>query len=190
MCTQYRQDSYWGSPMFRMIQLRMILAATLLFAVAATSQPPAVTLALAGQDNPGPEIYTAGRLAPEDVARLQAAGIRHVIDLTLDSETPDFDEGAAIREAGLAYDNLPIAGPGALTRENAETFDALLRTAGRPLLVHCASSNRVGAMAALRAAWIKGKPVEEAIAEGRAWGLKSLEEAVRARLGTAAPSGT
>jgi hypothetical protein len=48
--------------------------------------------------------------------------------------------------------------------------------------VHCASSNRVGAMAALRAAWIDGRPTEEALQIGRAWGLKSLEPTVRARL--------
>lgn len=140
------------------------------------------TLELDNHAQPQPGIHSAGRIGQDDVAALQAAGIRHVIDLTLDSETPDFDEAAAMRDAGIGYANLPIGGPDSLTRANVEAFDALVDAADRPLLVHCASSNRVGAMAALRAAWIDGKPVDEAIAEGRAWGLRSLEGAVRERL--------
>ena len=142
----------------------------------------ASTLELANLHKPKPDVYTAGRLQPEDVARLRAAGVRHVIDLTRDSETPSFDEASAVRAAGIAYDNLPIAGPQDLTRDNVRTFARLVSGSPQPLLVHCASSNRVGAMAALRAAWIDGKPVDEAIVEGRAWGLTSLESAVRERL--------
>jgi len=37
-------------------------------------------------------------------------------------------------------------------------------------------------MAALRAAWVEGRPAEEAIAVGRDWGLKGLEDEVRRRL--------
>jgi uncharacterized protein (TIGR01244 family) len=139
-------------------------------------------LQLANLHKPEPGVYTAGHLQPGDIAHLRAAGIRHVINLTLDSETPGFDEAAAVRSAGIAYDNLPIAGPQDLIRENVQVFDRFVSGSPGPLLVHCASSNRVGAMAALRAAWINGKPVEEAIAEGRAWGLESLESAVRERL--------
>ena len=105
-----------------------------------------------------------------------------MIDLTPDAETPDFDEAAAVRAAGLLYSNLPLRGAVDLTRENVMTFDALVRDAERPVLVHCASGNRVGAMAALRAAWVDGKQVDEAIATGKAWGLKGLEEEVRRRI--------
>lgn len=129
-----------------------------------------------------PGIVAAGRLQPDDVTGLRDSGIRHVIDLTPDHETPGFDEAAAVRAAGLGYSNLPLAGASDLTPENVRAFDALLRDAGRPVLVHCASGNRVGAMAALRAAWVEGRSEEESLAIGRAWGLKGLEPAVRARL--------
>jgi len=111
------------------------------------------------------------------------AGIRHVIDLTPDAETPGFDEAAAVRAAGLRYSNLPLRGAADLTRGNVLAFDALVRDAGRPLLVHCASGNRVGAMAALRAAWVEGRDAEAALAIGKAWGLKGLEGDVRQALG-------
>ena len=155
--------------------------AACLFAFAVHAGDPAGVDLMNGA-NPVGGIYTSGRISHDDIATLEAAGIRHVIDLAQDSETPDFDEAAAMRSAGIGYDNLPIAGPDALTRANVEAFDRLLAGAQAPVLVHCVSSNRVGAMAALRAAWIEGVPVEEAIATGRAWGLRSLEAAVRERL--------
>ncbi|MEI7037626.1 beta-lactamase hydrolase domain-containing protein [Fulvimonas yonginensis] len=141
---------------------------------------------------PAPHRVASGRLQAGDVPVLKRAGIRQVIDLSLDSETPGFDEAAALRAAGIVYHNLPIRGPADLTRANVARFDHLLGDAGtQRTLVHCASSNRVGALVALRAAWLQDRPVEAAIEEGRRWGLKSLEPAVRARLhastGQAAP---
>ena len=82
----------------------------------------------------------------------------------------------------MAYANLPIRGPADLNRANVAAFDALLRDIDAPVLVHCASGNRVGAMAALRAAWVEGHTVEKAVEIGRAWGMKGLESAVRERL--------
>src|SRR5690606_40391195 len=117
-----------------------------------------------------------------DLPALRAAGITHVIDLTPDAETPDFDEAAAVSAAGLAYNNLPIAGATDLNRESVDAFDQLLRGIEGPALVHCASGNRVGALAALRAAWLQGADDETAIAEGRRWGLRSLEGEVRTQL--------
>lgn len=156
-------------------------------AACATSAPVPATAPdrmpdVADAVSPVAGIISAGRLAPADIGGLREAGIRHVIDLTPDEETPGFDEAAAVRAAGLGYSNLPLAGAPDLTRENVLAFDALLRDAERPVLVHCASGNRVGAMAALRAAWVEGLPAEEAIAIGREWGLKGLEEEVRRRV--------
>lgn len=132
---------------------------------------------------PAPHRVASGRLQAGDVPVLKRAGIRQVIDLSVDSETPGFDEAAAMRAAGIGYHNLPIRGAADLTRANVERFDRLLGMAGsEPVLVHCASSNRVGAMIALRAAMLQGRPVEAALAQGRRWGLKSLEPAVRKQL--------
>ena len=40
-------------------------------------------------------------------------------------------------------------------------------------------------MAALRAAWVDAVPMEEAIAIGKAWGLKGLESDVHRKIGSA-----
>lgn len=125
----------------------------------------------------------SGALTARDVADLPRAGIRLVINLRDADEAPEFDEAAAMREDGIVYRHLPIRGADDLTRMNVERFDAMLREAGdTPTLVHCASGNRVGAMIALRAGLIGHRSIDAAVAEGRAWGLKSLEPAVRERL--------
>jgi uncharacterized protein (TIGR01244 family) len=161
----------------------LVLIALLLSACASTPETgqdplPALQGFVAQPDG----IYTGGRIADADVATLKQAGVKQIIDLTPDTETPDFDEAAAVRAAGLDYANLPLAGADDFSLANVQAFDAMLDSAERPLLVHCASSNRVGAMAALRAAWIDKRSTEEALEIGRAWGLKSMEPQVRARL--------
>lgn len=162
------------------------LLAALTGAGCATATPDRVP-AVADAVSPAPGIVSAGRLTPADIGVLREAGIRHIIDLTPDAETPGFDEAAEVRAAGLGYSNLPLAGAPDLTPENVLAFDALLRDTERPVLVHCASGNRVGAMAALRAAWVEGLPAEEAVEIGREWGLTGLEAEVRRRIGSGSP---
>ncbi|QCO68726.1 hypothetical protein E5843_05390 [Luteimonas yindakuii] len=127
-------------------------------------------------------IHSGGRVSADDLPALRAAGIRHVINLAPAAETPGFDEAAAVRAAGMRYDSLPIAGAADLDREAVVAFDLLLQAADGLTLVHCASGNRVGALAALRAAWLHGADEEAAVEEGRRWGLRGLEGEVRGRL--------
>ncbi len=140
--------------------------------------------ALKNLSQPDPGHYAAGAVSPADVDALAKAGIRNVVNLRPASETPDFDEASAVRAAGMDYESLPIASADDLNRANVDRFDALLKKQeGAPSLVHCASSNRVGALMALRAGWINGQSIDEAIAVGKQWGLASLEPVVREKLG-------
>lgn len=128
--------------------------------------------------------WTAGQPTAEQLPGLKAAGIVHLIALRPASESPLLGDEAAA--SGLSYTDLAIAGPQSLTPGNVAAFDQLLRDAGdRPTLIYCASGNRVGAMIALRAAWLEGAAIEEAIAEGKRYGLTSLEAVVRERLAAA-----
>ncbi len=156
-----------------------LLLATAIFSTPAA--PPVAALQhLPNVAFPAPHRIASGRLQASDIPALQAAGVREVIDLSVDTETPGFDEAAALREAGITYHNLPIHGASDLDHAHVERFDQLLAEAGNKLaLVHCASSNRVGAMIALRAAALHGQSTEAALVEGRRWGLKGLEPAVR-----------
>jgi uncharacterized protein (TIGR01244 family) len=130
-----------------------------------------------------PNMVASGGIDADDIEMLKRAGIRVVIDLRDDEETPDFDEAAAVAAAGMSYRNLPIDGAAGLTPEHAEQLDRMIADAGaQPVLIHCGSSGRVGALMALRAAMLQGQTVEAAIETGKSWGLKGLEPAVREEL--------
>jgi uncharacterized protein (TIGR01244 family) len=122
----------------------------------------------------------SGAIDAEDLGRLRAAGVRHVINLRTQEESKGFAEAQIAAGLGIDYHSIPIKGAESLTKENARMLDELLEQAGEePTLIHCASGNRVGALIAVREAWIKGQSVEAAIAEGKRWGLTGLEGAVR-----------
>ena len=90
-------------------------------------------------------------MAPEQFAALKDAGVKHVINLRPRAEQGEFDEAETAASCGMAYANLPIAGPHELTLANVKAFDKLLaETGGGNTVVHCASNNRVGALFALR----------------------------------------
>ena len=138
-------------------------------------------LPFAGQPRQG--LITAGQPTPADLEKLAADGVKSVITLRPPTEDPGFDEAATAANLGLNYTVIPVAGPGDLNLENARKLDAAIKAAGEsPLLVHCASSNRVGALLALRAAWIEGQDEQAALALGRAGGLTKMEAAVCALL--------
>src|SRR3546814_15366058 len=80
------------------------LLAALMGPGCATALPASVP-EVAHATYPAPGIISAGRLVPADIERLREAGIRHVIDLTPDAETPGFDGAATVRAAGPGYSN-------------------------------------------------------------------------------------
>lgn len=148
--------------------------------VHAAEQPK---LDLTNQRSPQQNRLVSGAIDANDLGRLRAAGVRHVINLRTPEEGKGFDEAQIAAGLGIDYHSIPIKGAESLTQENARKLDELLQQAGdEPTLVHCASGNRVGALIAVREAWIKGQPTDAAIVEGKRWGLTGLESAVRAVL--------
>ena len=136
-----------------------------------------IQLPLGGQ--PQADLLTAGQPTAADFQALAAAGLKHVINLRPPSEDAGFDEAALAASLGLSYTVVPVAGPGDLSLERAQQLDAALTAAnGEPALVHCASSNRVGALLALRAHWVQKQSADAAMALGRAGGLTKMEPIV------------
>lgn len=126
-----------------------------------------------------PTLLAGGQPDASTLAALKAAGVRQVLNLRPAAEDPSFDTAAVAGQLGFVYHALPINGPAGLTLDNVRRFDALLATIGdAPTLVHCASGNRVGALFALRAAWLHGKTADEAMAEGARAGLTQMAAAV------------
>mgnify|MGYP000097199112 FL=1 len=133
-------------------------------------------------------LLTSGQVTEEQFDALVEGGYRHFISLR-----PESEDGAGWEEAYAqpgTFTRLPIAGAGDLTRENVEALDQLLDEVGDdPAVLYCGSSNRVGALLALRAYWMDGVPAEEAAELGRAAGMTRLEAPVLELLGLTEPSG-
>jgi len=129
-----------------------------------------------------PFIGTAGVIGEGGFAEAKALGFKTVINLNTAEEGAE-QERVAVEAAGLGYISLEVSTK-APTPEQVQSFAAAVADAGNyPILVHCESANRVGAMWALYRAG-QGVPAEIAIQEGRTVGLKpSREPAVREQLG-------
>lgn len=165
-----------------------ILALAALFvSVACAAESPKVLKAdldvvvSSGDVKPVDGITAAGQ--PDEAALKVFAdhGYTTVIDLRTAGEDRGIDEPAVIEALGMDYVSLPI-GRDAITFESARTLDQLINAAGGPVLVHCGSSNRVGALLALRKS-LHGADDAAALAFGKDGGLASLEAVVRKVLG-------
>lgn len=135
---------------------------------------------------PLPGLLTAAQPDPEQLDALAAAGYTTAISLRPTSEDgAGWEEGSEVT-AGLDFHRLPVEAPGGLDRETVEELDRLLAEArGEPTVLYCGSSNRVGALLALRAHWLQGMDPEEALELGRRAGLEKLEPAVAEIMGLA-----
>jgi protein tyrosine phosphatase (PTP) superfamily phosphohydrolase (DUF442 family) len=130
-------------------------------------------------NNPLPGILTAGQPEKGHFEELKEAGYHTIIDLRAEGEPGTWDEKALADEMGLFYRRIPIRGPQNLTPQTVNELDELLENSSDGVFIHCASSNRVGALLALRASWNQGESEDEALQLGRAAGLTSLEDTTR-----------
>lgn len=145
---------------------------------------PTLSLAqLLNEAEPLPDITTSGQPDESALVQLAEKGFVTVIDLRAENEDRGFREADAVENLGMRYVSLPISGPDAVNYENAEALDSFLSSAKGPVLIHCASSNRVGALLSLRQRLV-GDDADAALATGLKAGLSSpvLREVVEARL--------
>jgi uncharacterized protein (TIGR01244 family) len=170
--------------------LAVVAALALEMAWPGAAEPPAAAAAIPGAWTPLDGVLSAGQPTPPQLEHAARAGLKTVINLRSEAEAGFEWERAAAERLGLRYVPLPVAGAADLTRENVERLDRALREAlaGGPVLLHCASGNRVGALLALREAWLHGAEPEAALAFGRASGLTGLEPQTRELLGLPATS--
>lgn len=134
---------------------------------------------------PEADLLTGGQPSRECLDAIHDLGYHTVVNLRPAGEFEEFDEGRVVRELGLDYVHIPVAGPDDLNAEAVASLDTVLSdTQRRPALIHCGSGNRVGALIAMRAYRKLGLGVEEALACGEAAGLTDLRDIVREKLHT------
>ena len=147
---------------------------------------PAAELAeldLGNPCQPEPGLMTGGCPSDADLIRLKQAGFKTALDLRPSSEWNGEDFAGRVERAGLVFLQLPVSGLDTVDDEQIRQFWAYWNDASlKPMLVHCASGNRVGALLALSAYQHGQLDAEQAIQKGQAAGLKASEPVVRARL--------
>ncbi|MEX2213299.1 MAG: protein tyrosine phosphatase family protein [Phycisphaeraceae bacterium] len=118
-------------------------------------------------------VFLASQPSADDFAQAKKGGVKTVVNLRHESENKDFNEKQVVGDLGLAYHNVPWNGPNELTDAKFDEARKLLREAERPILMHCSSANRVGAMWLAYRVLDEGATVEEATAEAKTVGMMS-----------------
>lgn len=119
-------------------------------------------------------ISAAGQPSEAALKVFAESGYVAVIDLRTDGENRGFDEARVVDELGMDYVSMPIASADDINFDNASKLDTLIASYDGPVLVHCASSNRVGALLAL-ADFENNGDKDMALAKGKAAGMKGLQ---------------
>lgn len=133
---------------------------------------------------PDANIMSSGQPTEEQLAAMAAAGVRHVVNLRTAGEEVDFNEQEAVEALGMTYYSLPVAGAGGVNGANAGNLLSILAaTGGEPVLVHCATGNRVGGLMAVNH-FANSANVDAAMAEGERWGMTSerMQQMIREQL--------
>jgi uncharacterized protein (TIGR01244 family) len=127
------------------------------------------------------KIYLAGQPSPDDLKEAQRQGARTVVSLREKSEL-NWDEAQSVQQLGMRYHHVPFKSPASLTDQVFDEVRRLLSDAEQqPVVLHCGSANRVGAV------WIpfrvldQGATWEQALAEAKTIGLRMPEYEARAK---------
>ena len=124
---------------------------------------------------PLPGLLTSGQPVPSHFEALGAQGVKTVIDLRDPMEPRPFDEPALVRKLGMTYLTVSVR-QGALDDAVMDSaLDAIRRSDGWPLLLHCASANRVGGVLIPYFMIDKGMTQEDAVAAAMKVGLRGAD---------------
>lgn len=124
-----------------------------------------------------PQIAISGLIGDGGAPILAAHGFRTVIDMRTANEGTR-EEKALVEGARMIYINIPMTVAN-ISQEHLEAFTKAIEQSPKPILVHCGSGNRAGA---IWASYLisKGTEAEAALDEGRKAGMRPpLEKKVR-----------
>ena len=129
-----------------------------------------------------PQFCTGGQPRPEHFAKLQADGVKAVLNLRTPGEHRAEEEQATVEKAGMKYFNIPVV----YTAPTDAQADEFLRItddpANRPMFIHCTAAIRVGTFWMIRRVLRDGMSPDAALEEARTVGLANaphLEEFAR-----------
>ena len=164
--------------MIRRIQKAVILAALMSFATTVTAQQASYRLQ---SDELGStrnvhafgKSLLCGQPDPDEFAQAKRRGIEVVITLRETSEI-NWDEASVVRNLGMEFHSLGFRSPDSLSDELLDKSLQLLADAeSRPVMLHCASANRVGAVWLAHRVVNDSVPIAQAREEAREVGLRT-----------------
>lgn len=129
---------------------------------------------------PMPGVATAGQPDAAAWSVLARAGFKSVVDLREPSEPRGHDEVGEVARAGLRYLPLPVSHASLGDRQFDVLREFIRDPLNRPVLVHCQSANRVGALMLPYLVLDEHLPLEEAQRRAAEVGLRSPEYAALA----------
>ena len=148
----------------------------------ATLKADVAEVVAAGAVQPVNGITSSGQPDEAALEVFAESGYAAVIDIRTAGEDRGMDDEQAVVEGlGMDYVLMPVRGSDGITFENAAALDKLIDSYDGPVLVHCGSANRVGALLALQKV-AEGMNEEQALEYGREAGMTRLEGAVRKAL--------
>ncbi len=122
------------------------------------------------------QITVAGQITPEQLDEAARQGFKSVLNLrAADEEGFMADERHRAEAAGLRYENIPVKKEeisDELTTSVLKEIDEL----PKPVLVHCASGMRAGAMAFMHMATREGMSAEKAMSRAQESGFDCNSE--------------
>lgn len=131
-------------------------------------------------------VYFSAQPTEQDLKTFAALGVKTVLNLRTSEEMEgvEFNESEKVAELGMDYITIPMGRELPSDEDLQAMFQTIDRAEEAPVLVHCASSNRVGTIWSLYRANRADLPADEAIEEGRAAGMRSeaFAEAVKQRI--------
>ena len=131
-----------------------------------------------GRVKPVDGVTTSGQPDAAAFKVFADSGYVAVIDIRTAGEDRGLDEAAVVQGLGMDYVQMPVGGRDGITYENAAKLAQLIDLYDEPVLVHCGSANRVGALFALNE-YSETGDVDKALEAGRAAGLTRMEPVVK-----------
>lgn len=133
--------------------------------------------------NSDSNLVTSGQPSAAALEVFAEQGFKTVIDLRGKDEERGVDESSVVDALGMSYVNFEIVGLSAINVDNAAKLTEIIDAAEGPVLLHCGSANRAGALIALQRG-LEGADAEMALEFGRKSGvtMPRIEEHVLEQL--------
>jgi len=130
---------------------------------------------VANAAEPVPGLVTGGQPTARHLALLRDAGCEVVLDIRDPMEPRPFRTPEAVQEAGFEYVSIPVGHVDVPAETFAQVRDTVRGavSAGRKMLFHCASGNRVGAAMIPYLMLERGLSEDEAVTEALKMGTRS-----------------